>query len=173
MSSPSNGALVTRRRLMLGGVALGVAAAGGFLATQVPLEPAAPGRAVLSDADAVLITALGQCIFPVGNPIGVDWDQVDGTALVDHVLDFTLSDQAVAPFRHSLRGLDWAARMGHGAPLVDLSPGDRLELLLAWSVPTATARRLAVDGVKAVLGLAFFNHPQVLDAVGFNSRCHQ
>ena len=121
---------------------------------------------VLADREADIVDCLGEALWPEGNAIGVAWT---GAAGVDHVLSEVLLGASVIPFRYSLYGLDYAARVS-GTSLADMSGEQRLDLLHAWC-DGVLPQRLSHDGVKAVLGLAYFNDPAVLEAVGFTLRC--
>jgi len=153
----------TRRGLIFGGAALAAASA-VCAGVVVKLPEPGPGRRVLSERECFVVGRLADAIWPEGNPIGVSAVEADVVAGVDELLADTLgSDQGTA-FRQIVRALDAA---------VDVESPDLLERMQAWQGPEELFKRVATDGIKAVLGLAYFNHPRVLDAVGFDSRCHR
>ncbi len=156
-------ALITRRRLMGVGLAAGAVVA---CAGVIRLRDAAPGMRVLSPAEVEVVDLLGQALWPAGNALGVPWV---GAIAVDDLLADIMPTASVIPFRYSLRGLATACLLG-GTRLHVMSAEERLDLLHAWS-EGALPRRLSHDGIKAILGFAYFNHPQVLEAVGFTLRC--
>ena len=71
-----------------------------------------------------------------------------------------------------LKSLDIGARLSLGASLLELDQSARLQLLLDWSKQENVARRASLDGLKSVLAIAYFDVPEVQDAIGFSSRCH-
>ncbi|HJN76992.1 MAG TPA: hypothetical protein QGF58_23910 [Myxococcota bacterium] len=149
--------------MILAGVA--VAASGAVCAGVVRLPDPAPGRRVLSEREAELTGLLGDAIWPEGNPIGVSSREarlVDG---VDELLADTLGEDQVAGFRHLLRVLDLSID-------IEGPPEALLASLQDWQSPDMLVSRVAIDGIKAVLGMAYFNDDRVLAAVGFSSRCH-
>lgn len=125
-----------------------------------------PSSRVIGSREGTIIDLLGEALWPEGNAIGVPWVGADA---VDSVLADILLPASVIPFRYSLFGLDYAARVS-GSSLAAMDEAERIDLLRQWSEGTLP-QRLSHDGVKAVLGLAYFNHPDVLEAVGFNLRC--
>lgn len=165
-------ALISRRRLIAGSVLIAAAVSTAGVAWFADLEPAAPHAKVLSDQELAWISALGSALFPVGNPIGPSFEEVDGALRVDTLLAEYMLPKAATPLRYVLKSLDIGARLSMGAGLVELDPADRLQLLLDWSRQENIARRASLDGVKSVLALAYFDVQAVQDAVGFSSRCH-
>lgn len=158
----------TRRRLILGGfAAAGALAVCAGLTARLPAP--GPGLRVLSTREAELVEALGEALWPPGNPIGVSWDQVALSDSVDELLADVLAGDSVSGFRQILRSLDLAFLPD---TLDGLPPEERLARLQAWQGPDELVSRVATDGLKAVLGIAYFNDPKVLEAVGFSSRCH-
>ena len=154
----------TRRALILGGLAAG---AGGLVcAGLVRLPEPAAGRAVLGEREAEIVQALGDAIWPEGNPIGVSAREARLVEGVDALLDDTLGQDQVTAFRHLLRAMDMTLDVEAPGP-------ELLAALQQWQAPEELFSRVAADGVKAVLGMAFFNDDQVLEAVGFSSRCHR
>jgi len=121
---------------------------------------------VIGSREGTIIDLLGEALWPEDNAIGVPWV---GANAVDVVLADILLPASVIPFRYSLFGLDYAARVS-GTSLHSMDVDERLALLGQWS-EGSLPQRLSHDGVKAVLGLAYFNHPRVLEAVGFDLRC--
>lgn len=121
---------------------------------------------MIGSREGTIIDLLGEALWPEDNAIGVPWV---GANAVDVVLADILLPASVIPFRYSLFGLDYAARVS-GTSLHSMDVDERLALLGQWS-EGSLPQRLSHDGVKAVLGLAYFNHPRVLEAVGFDLRC--
>ena len=60
--------------------------------------------------------------------------------------------------------------LGTGRSIGARSALERVELLHAWS-EGPLPERLSHDGIKVVLGMAYFNHPSVMEALGVSFRC--
>ena len=154
--------------MILGGIGLGGAVALGVLA--MPPAPA-EGMRVLGTEEKRVVAALGEALFPAGNAVGPSWEDIDLVAEVDRVLDRVLSKPAVLGFRYLLTALDWSAVLIAGKPLTACPVEERLELFEALDARESVLRRAAKDGLRGVLALAYFDHPQVWAAIGYRSRC--
>lgn len=160
-------ALVTRRSLLLAGLA--VAVAGGGVGA-VRLAPPAPGLRVLSPREVAIVEALARVLFPPGYfPVqGGD----GGTApLVDELLAGVFPAQAVAPFRYVLRAIQLGTLVSRGRHFADLPPEEAAEVVAVWAGDDPLPRRLASDSVKLIVGTAFLRRPEVLAAIGFRAEC--
>jgi len=162
------GALVTRRRVVVGGVGLGAAVALGALV--IPPKPAR-GMRVLGAEEQRVVAALGEALFPPGNAVGPSWQDIDLVAEVDRILDRVLSDQAVFAFRTLLTALDWSAVLVAGKPVTACRLDERLELCRELEQRQSVVRRAAKDGLRGVFALAYFDHPRVWASIGYRSRC--
>ena len=158
-------ALISRRRLIAGSVLIAAAVSVSGAAWFAHLEPAASGARTLSEQELRWVSALGMALFPVGNPIGPSFDEVDGAMRVDTLLSEYLLPKAATPLRYVLKSLDIGARLSMGASLLELDPAARLQLLLDWSKQENVARRASLDGLKSVLAIAYFDVQEVQDAV--------
>lgn len=161
-------ALLSRRRLL--GLSVGGAAAIA-LAWAVQLEDPAPELRVLGRRERALIDAVGEALFPPGNPVGPGWAELDLGAEVDRMLDHELGPSMVTPFRALLKGLDLAALWTFGGRFAACTLPERLELLRAWGEAGVVPTRLAHDSIKSIMGLAYFNHPRVLAQLGYRASC--
>lgn len=162
---------VTRRRLLVSGAAAAAVAALGV--PMVDLPGPGPGAFVLSEGEKGLVRAVGDAMFPPDNPVGICALDVDLGALVDDLVGDVL-DPMVAPlFRYLLRALEVGTLASRGAPFSALSRDVRREVLTTWSDNAILPRRLAYDSFKTILGMAFFNAPEVRAAAGWESTlCH-
>ncbi len=156
---------MTRRALLAGG-ALAAGATTLVCAGLAPLPQAGAGLRVLSTEEAEIVEALADALWPRGNPIGVAGLDLGMADRVDALFAEVMAEQSITASRQVLRGL--AAWPGFGGLAVE----DRLQKLQDWTGPDELLSRVAVDGVKAVLGLAYFNAPEVLSALGYRSFCH-
>ena len=59
-----------------------------------------------------------------------------------------------------------------GSSFALLSLEDRRAVLETWSDNAIFPRRAAYDALKSVLGMAFFNAPEVTERIGWSSTCH-
>lgn len=160
-------ALLSRRRLILVGMATAVAGGIGGLAW---LRPAAAGFRVLSAGEAALVEALAATFFPAGRfPVsGGDGGTAPG---VDALLAETLDPSTTPAFRYLLRALDVATFATHGRTFTALDAHERFEVLDVWSGPDPLPRRLAADGLRVLVGMAFLRRPQVLQHIGWQVGC--
>ena len=156
---------MTRRALLAGGA---LAAGAGTLvcAGLAPLPDAGSGLRVLSTEEAEIVEALADALWPEGNAIGIEAQDLGMADRVDQLFAEVMGQQSVTASRQVLRGL--AAWPGFSG----LDVAERLRKLQDWTGPDELLSRVAVDGVKAVLGLAYFNAPEVLSALGYRSFCH-
>lgn len=160
-------ALVTRRSLLLAGLAI---AAGGTGAAMVHLGPPAPGLAVLSAREVLVVEALARVLFPPGFFPVAGGD--GGTApQVDALLGGVFPKQAVAPFRYVLRAIQVGTLVARGRHFADLPPAEAAEVVAIWAGDDPLPRRLASDSVKLMVGTAFLRRPEVVAAIGFRAEC--
>ncbi len=158
----------TRRQVLVGGTLTG---AGLAVGAGIYLPPPLPGGHVLSAAECEIVGALGEVLFPRDNPIGVDWEQAGLAQEVDRLLVEAVDPAMVRPFRYLLRYIQVGALFRTGSRFSQASLEDRKELLAEWSAPGTLKGRLVDSSVKGVLGMAYFNHPDVLNAVGWRLGC--
>jgi hypothetical protein len=74
-------------------------------------------------------------------------------------------------FRALLLGLEWGTLASRGAPFTALPIAVRAEVLATWSDPSVFERRLAGDAFRLVLGMAYFQHPEILRHLGWAPGC--
>lgn len=159
--------MVSRRSFLVASFATAAAVA---VAGVVHLPGAAPGRWVLSFAELATVAAVADALFPRGSmPLsGVEAGVVEE---VDRIVGEDLQPVHAAGFRYLLRALEWGPLYSHGARFTQLSPAGRQEVLAIWSEPSVLPRRVASDALKMVMGMAYFKHPHVLDAMGYRQLC--
>jgi hypothetical protein len=162
------GALVSRRRLLWGGVA--TAAVAFACGSTLALPRAAEGARVLSAHELAIVRAVAEAMFPSGVfPVG------GGEAKVAEEVDRLLSDWMIEPhrsaFRYILRVLEWGTLASRGSHFSSLDLADRQLVLDAWSDPNTMVRRASVDSLRVVMGMAYFGKPAVLDAIGWRTGC--
>lgn len=161
--------LLSRRNLMLSGSAVAALGGAGFRVGMLP--EAGEGRRVLSAAEADLVAALGDALFPVGNPVGVAGREVNLPAEVDELLGDALDPEVERVFRTLLRVLDDGTWISRGRGFAALEPSQRQEVLETWADNAVVPRRMMHDVFRTVMGMAFFNQPAVMAAVGWRASC--
>jgi len=158
----------TRRQVLSIGALSGVGfAVGGFLW----LPETADGRQVLSAGELSVVAALGEVLFPENNAIGLTWKDVDLEFEVDKLLGQTLEPKLVPPFRYLLRFVQYGTIAQTGKRFTACSVEKRAALLESWGRPGSKYRNGGITSLKSVLGIAYFNHPKVLDTIGWRSIC--
>jgi len=158
----------TRRQLLIGGA---VASTALGLTMGVYLRKPAAGRRILSEGEIDVVRALAEVMFPVGNPLGVDGLQAEVAERVDILLEETVDPMMAMSFRYLLRGIEWGSVGLSGSRFSRCTVSQRQSLMARWEVPGSWVGRTCGTSVKAVLGMAYFNHPQVLEAVGWRLGC--
>jgi len=164
-------ARMSRRQLLLGGagIAAGGVAAGAF---GLSLGSPATGFRVLSRAEVAVVRAAALTLFP-GAPFPVDGLQAEVAEGVDAILSDVLAPLHAAGFRYVLRTLEWGTMASRGARFSRLPTADRQVVLDTWAEPKVFTRRVAGDSLRVVLGMAYFDHPAVLDHMEWNGGCSQ
>jgi len=158
----------TRRKVLIGGtLATGLLALGAG----VYLPGPAAGRNVLSKGELAVVGALAAVMFPPGNALGVDASRAEVMKGVDALLGDTLDPGMARSFRYLLRGIEWGTVPLVGRRFSRCSLGKRQALMERWDRPGSWVGRVTGASVRAVLGMAYFNHPDVLDAVGWRVGC--
>ncbi len=160
-------ALVSRRGLLRAGLATGATLAFGV---GLRLDAPAAGARVLSGEEMSVVRALAEAMFPAG-PFPVDGGSAGVAEEVDRLVADMLEDPAASAFRYVLRAIEWGTLASRGLRFSRLDADVRREVLDVWSEPSVIPRRAAHDSLKVVLGMAYFNHPEVLAAIGWRAGC--
>lgn len=161
---------ISRRKLLWGGVAGGVGlGAAGTLGLR--LGAPAPGALVLTAEEWAVVEAVAEVMFP-GAPFPVDGVQAGVARETDRLLHALMDGPRRAAFRYVLRTLEWGTLASRGRRFTALPPAERKEVLETWSSPEVLARRVAGDSLRAVLGMAYFAHPEVIAAMGWRTGCN-
>jgi len=165
----SNTMLARRRFLLASAAAVGVAA---LLAVKTGVLPAAAaGRRVFSKGESRLVQSLGEAMFPEPNALGVAPSQVDFAGVVDELLGDTLDSEIRVVFRYFLRVLDEGTELSRGTGFASLPVEARREVLATWSDNAVVPRRMMHDLFRLVMGMAWFNDPAVIAAIGWRAEC--
>lgn len=159
--------VASRRALLISGATVAaVAALGVPLAT---LPAASIGGLVLSEGERALVAALGDALFPPDSPLGIAAREVDLPTLVDDLVGDALDPMVAPVFRYLLRALDLGTLASRGAAFADLPLDARRDVLATWADNAVLPRRLVYDTFKTLLGMAFFDAPEVRRAMGWEA----
>lgn len=161
-------ALITRRRLLVGGAVVGVGALAGLAV--VEFGPAAPGARVLSVRELAVLAGVARVMFPAG-PFPIDGVQAGVPAEVDRIVAEVLQPIHGRAFRALLHTLDLGTLASRGVRFAAAPPEIQADVLATWTDPAVFTRRIATDSFKVVLGMAYFGHPEVLRAMGWRTGC--
>ena len=162
---------LTRRRLLGLGVGVGALTLLGGAGWLVSVPSPASGRVVLSEAEAELLTRLGEVWFPGGNPLGVAAADVDLAQGLDEVLSsFTAREQRV--LHVLLRALDQFPRatLRSSTRFRELPLEERRALLVEWEGSLGPKRQLA-GLLRILVGIPFFEDERVRLAIGHQFGC--
>ena len=158
---------LSRRALLVGTVgALGAVTVG----SRLRLRQAAFGARVLSREEMRVVGALAEAMFPAGH-FPVDGLEAGVPEEVDRIVATVLPSVQRTAFRYVLRALEWGTAASRGQRFSHLSVQERLEVIEVWATPSVLARRISFDSMKAVLGMAYFSHPAVLETIGWSTGC--
>lgn len=161
-------ALLSRRTLLRTAVLAGVV---GVVARMAHLRAPRAGLRQLDAHEAELVAHLGDILFPAGGVLGISARDVDIVLRADDILAEVLPPYGADGFRYLLRGLDYVSTLTHGGRFCACDPALQAEILVAWG--EEMPGKLGYESIRGVLSMAFFNHPAVMERVGFRLRCEQ
>lgn len=160
---------VTRRRLLLGGAALGAGA--GSVGAVIEFGVPAEGARLLTARELAVVGAIAEVMFPLG-AFPIDGVEAGVAGEVDRIVADVLAPVHASGFRVLLHTLEWGTLASRGRPFSALPAAQRAEVLTTWSDPTVFTRRVVGDAFKVVLGMAYFGHPEVLARIGWTTGCN-
>lgn len=161
-------ALVSRRAFLRASVMASVAIASG---AAVWLREAAAGFRVLAPQEVRIVEALGEALYPEGNPIGLSWRDVDIARCVDDLLTDLMLPRNVPAIRYLLRTLEIATLVARGQSFTSCPVELRVQIFEIWSQQDPFPRRLMIDSLKGVLCMAYYDNPRVKAAIGWRTGC--
>ncbi len=160
---------LSRRHLLIGGAAVALAGSAGAVMALRLSAPAA-GFKVFNAEELSVVAALSALWFPAG-VFPVDGIEAGVTEKVDEVAEQILLPLQLAGFRYVLRTLEWGTVARWGRTFTQLTVDEREVVVGRWSAAEPVARRTAIDAVKAVLAMAYFSHPAVIETIGWRVGC--
>lgn len=166
--------LLTRRRLLKLGLGFGgaVVVLGGLGAWTFRLRPTASGRRVLSTEEISFVDALAEALFPGGNPLGLDVKQLDvSTRLDENLARYPAREQRV--LRAVLTLVEQWPRLSlsSASRFSELPLDDRVAVLTAFDESRRPERRGLMELLRIVVGMAIFEDPAALAAIGHRFGC--
>ena len=161
-------AKLTRRALLVG-LGASAAAAGGTTWSLSSGHPA-EGLLILTPVEFRVVQALSEVLFP-GVHFPLSGVEAGVAEEVDRMVAENLDPMHGNGFRYILRALEWGTLASRGRQFSQLPRGIQLEVLETWTEPDVLPRRIAGESIKAVLGMAYFAHPEVQAAMGWRTGC--
>ena len=170
---------LSRRKLIKRGLILGAggsAAAGGLLlwghGGRYPLPQAAANLIYLERREFAILVALADALFPKENPLGLSGTEVRVPEYVDRMLARMPEDKSaeframLLVFEHGTLAFGLRARR-----FTELPTRARERYLRRWEEARVYSRRMLAAGLKTLLGIGYFAHPDVQAAMGVQRLC--
>lgn len=133
---------------------------------------AADTFSVFSRAEAAVAEALALTFFPRQNPIGISGIEAQVPRYLDnYLLQFSFFFRL--GFSIILRVLNWApvVLLNSCRTLKRMPEDDRERFLTRWRGSGWYLVRLGFHGLKLLFSTAYFNHPEVLQRIGYYEVC--
>jgi hypothetical protein len=102
----------------------------------------------------------------------LDGIQAEVPKNLDKTISYLFDPNQLAGFRYILRTLEYGVVISHGHCFTSLSSKDQLEILEGWRASDILAQRIFVDILRAMLGMAYFSHPEILKGIGWELGCY-
>jgi len=157
---------ITRRKVLGGLLAMGAGAA--LMRVEACLVPS-EAHHFLSREEVRIVHGVAEAMFHAPGMPSVE--QAAVVSRVDSLLVDDLLPLAAQAFRGVLQLVEWSTMGRYGLPFSKLELDDRAAELAQWSVASDSTWRAAADALKAVLGMAYFEHPDVRAAIGWQPTC--
>ncbi len=126
--------------------------------------------AELSRDERATVAAAAATWFP-GEPFPVSGDDQRVVDAIEQIVMEVLAPSQRLAFRAVVRALQLGTLAARGRAFHDLDAEARRDVLQVWADPSVLPRRVALDSLKAVVGMAYFRVPEVLDHVGYRQTC--
>ncbi len=165
----------SRRQLIKGGlIGAGLLTIGsvGYRIAALPDSAPAVEGGVLTRMEMAAVEALALGFFPPENPFGIDAREADVAGYVDRYIgELAPVDQKI------VRSLFWLYDQGSFAqgylrPARFLSPDEARTYIRSWEFSRLGFRRDLGLSLRTVIGMAYFAHPRVREAIGITEPCH-
>ena len=156
--------------------AVATAAAGGVITwghgRRYPDPEPACTLHYLERREFAIVSALSDALFPADNNIGPSGTEARVPEYVDRMLAAMGSDKAgeframLLLFEHGTLAFGLRARR-----FTELPMKARERYLRRWEEARVYSRRILAAGLKTILGIAYFAHPDVQTALGMERLC--
>jgi len=136
-----------------------------------PVEPACTLRA-FSRREFQIVADLADVLFPAGNALGISGRQARVPEYIDHMVAGLEDDKATEMkamfllFEHGTLAFGLRTRR-----FTELPRPSQERYLRRWERSRVYSRRMLAAGLKTTLGLAYFAHPDVREAMGTKRMC--
>lgn len=165
---------LSRRRWIVRGAALGVAALGGAVALargggyELDAPPSRPLR-FLSVPELVLVRQLARRILAPDAPNAPGPDELGVAEHVDEVLA-AMSPGVQRDLRRLLAFVEQLAPVasGHARRFTRLAPAEQDEVLRALETSRSGLLRAGFDGLKGLVMMGYWRHPRAWALVGYD-----
>ncbi|MFO0725463.1 MAG: hypothetical protein U1E65_16890 [Myxococcota bacterium] len=162
---------MTRRQLLLrGGVATGAIVIAGLVLRVAKRfgEPKAPGLAALTATEVEILSAFSTAALPGG-----EMPAADPAFMVRYIDDYLAhsDDEVRLLFRALLHVIEEQSLIFSFSRFSQRSAADRLREIQAWERTPVYLKRAAFQSMKMIVGMAYFEQPGSLDAVGWYVGC--
>jgi hypothetical protein len=127
-------------------------------------------NAPMTHAERTTIAAVAVTWFS-GEPFPIAGDHPDVLDAIEAIVADTLAAPQRVAFRGVVRTLQLGTIATRGRTFADLTLEQRRAVLLVWSDPSVLPRRVALDSLRAVVGMAYFRQPSVLAHIGYRQEC--
>jgi hypothetical protein len=164
---------ITRRRLLLGGAAAGVAAAAYATLRQVGRYPdAEPGYKLLDPKQVAIFQVLGDYLLPPGGPLPGSGGDRDTLTRLDSYVGGMPPDRAWVVMGLALVFEHGTAFDRYGARRLTQLPAERrAQYLKAWSKSSVVVQQQLWMAARSILGVVYFDRADVLAAMKMNIAC--
>lgn len=174
----SSGRFSRRTVLRAGGATAALAAAGvagvtiaGHGGRYEDADPACPLH-YFTRREYRIVCDLADTVFPPGNALGITGREARVPEYIDRMLAGMRADKATEVhamfllFEHGTLAFGMRSRR-----FTELAPRQRERYLRRWERARVYSRRMLAAGLKALLGLAYFAHPDVRERLGVVRTC--
>lgn len=126
----------------------------------------------LGKREYAIVAALSLALFPPGNPLGIDGLQARVPEYIDRLLAGMEPDKArdleamFLLFEHGTLAFGLRVRR-----FTELPAREREKYLRRWERARVYSRRMLAAALKGMLGMGYFAHPDVQEALGMQRTC--
>jgi hypothetical protein len=162
----------TRRQLLVrGALAGGAIIVAGTIIRVASLFDQAPaeGRKVLSEREVVILGAFVEAALPGDDEMPAA-DRGHMVKFIDDYLAQADHDIRLL-FKSMLQVMEEHSLLSHFSRFSSRSIADRAKEIRAWEITPIYLKRAAFSSVKMVVGMAYFEQPNVSEAIGWYVGC--